>query len=187
MAPEEKMRLSTGFVRAAGYADKLRRTLLAQTKGIVQPNETVRTAAIINMRLFDVLRENNVEKGDVVRIMFNYEIVEEDGKKTIKVDWDSMTIEVYKNAGTIEGIKPPEEVERAVATAVVGEWREFEYDEDVFARLKLRAEEVIKTSTGYTMKGPDFEAEVLGKEKIRIKYTGPENKVNEFYAEILGG
>jgi len=187
MSGEERKRLSTGYVRAAGYADKLRRTLLAQNKGVVEPNETVRVAAIINMRLFDVLREHNVDKRDVVRIMFNYDVVEEGGKRTIKVDWNSMTIEIYKSAGVIEGVTPPEEVERAAVTAVAGEWREFEYDEDIFTKLKLKADEVIRTPQGYSLKGPNFEAEVIGKEKIRIKYTGPEEEVNEFYAEILGG
>ena len=187
MSSEEKKRLSTGFVRAAGYADKLRRTLLAQTKGTVEPREAVRVAALINMRLFDVLRENNVEKSDVVRIIFDYSIVEENGKRKIEVDWNSMTIEVFKSAGTIQGVTPPEEVEAAARTAVAGEWREFEYDDEVFMRLKLKADEVIKTDEGYSLKGSDFEAEVIDKKSIRIRYTGPEERVNEFYAEILGG
>ena len=183
---EEIKRLSTGFIRAAGYADKLRRTMLAQTKGLVDAKEAIRVAALINMRLFDVLQENNVDKGDVVRIMFNYRITSENGRK-ISVDWDSMIIEVYKSSGVIQGITPPEEIETTEKTAIVGEWREFEYDEDVFKRLKLKAEEITKTETGYIFKGADFEAEIIGKEKIRIRYTGPEEKVNEFYAEILGG
>ncbi len=184
MSIVEKKRLSTGFVRAAGYADKLRRTLLAQNKGVIASNETVRIAALINMKLFEVLREKNVEKGDVVRIMFDYDIVEENGKKTIKPHWDTFTIEIYKNAGVIEGITPPEEVERP--TAVAGEWREFDYDEDLFTKLKLKANEVIRIQEGYSLKGSDFEAEVIGTDKIRIKYIGPEDKVNDFFAEILG-
>jgi len=179
----EKKRLSTGFVRAAGYADKLRRTLLAQNKGVVAPNETIRVAALINMKLFDVLRENNVDKGDVVRIMFDYDILDDGGKKTIKPHWNTFTIEIYKSAGIIEGIEPPEETEVATGT---GEWRELNYDEDIFGKLKLKAEEVIRTQNGYSIKGPNFEAEVIGKEKIRIKYTGPAEKASEFFAEIMG-
>ncbi len=184
MAIIDKKRLSTGFVRAAGYADKLRRTLLAQNKGVVAPNETIRIAALINMKLFDILRDNNVDKGDVVRIMFDYDVVDENGKKTIKPHWDTFTIEIYKSAGTIEGIEPPEEIESKVEST--GEWRELDYDEEIFGRLKLKAEEVIRTQNGYSIKGPDFEAEVIGKEKIRIKYTGPIDKSNEFFAEIIG-
>lgn len=185
MSVVEKKRLSTGFVRAAGYADKLRRTLLAQNKGVVSPNETIRVAAIINMKLFDVLRENNVEKGDVVRIIFDYDVVDEGGKKTIKPHWDTFTIEIYKSSSLIEGIQPPEEIE--ASRDIVGEWREFGFDDDLFMKLKLKAEEVIKTSEGYSLKGRDFEAEVLGKEKIRIKYTGPAEKANAFFADLLGG
>lgn len=179
----EKKRLSTGFVRAAGYADKLRRTLLAQNKGVVAPNETIRIAALINMKLFDTLRENNVDKSDVVRIMFNYDVVDEGGKKTIKPDWNTFTIEIYKNAGTIEGIEPPEEAEIQADT---GEWRELDYNEEIFGKLKLKADEVIRTQNGYSIRGPNFEAEVIGREKIRIKYIGPSEKANEFFAEILG-
>jgi len=181
------MRLSTGFIRAAGYANKLRRTLIALTKGIIEPAEAARKAAVINMRLFDVFREKGIEKGDVVRILFEFDIVEKEGKKDINIDWSTMTIEVYKNAGVITGITPPEEVAAAAQTAVAGEWREFDYDEDIFKRLKLKAEEVIKTDKGYTLRASDFEAEVIDKERIRIKYTGPPEKVNEFYVEILSG
>ncbi|MHA1617130.1 MAG: single- stranded DNA-binding family protein [Candidatus Njordarchaeales archaeon] len=181
----ERMRLSTGFVRAAGYANKLRRTLIALTKGIIEPAEAARKAAVINMRLFDVFREKGIDKGDVVRIIFEFDIVDKDGKKDIQVDWNTMSIEVYKNAGVITGITPPEEVAAEAQTAVVGEWREFEYDDEIFKKLKLKAEEIIKTDTGYTLRASDFEAEVIDKEKIRIKYTGPPEKVNEFYVEVL--
>lgn len=184
----EKIRLSTGFVRAAGYANKLRRTLLAQTRGKIEANEAIRVAALINMRLFEVLQENNVDKADVVRIIFYYTITDAGGKKTISVDWDSFSIEVYKNAGVIEGITPPKETELPAPEPVpqVGEWREIDYNDNIFMKLKIKADEILKTAQGYSLKGPNFEAEVVDKDKIRIKYTGPESEASTFYAEILG-
>jgi len=179
----ERIRLSTGFVRAAGYADKIRRTFFALTKGKgVSPQEVVRTTARINMRLFDIFREKNIDKADVVRVIFEFEITED---KKLSIDWSTVTVEVYKYTETIEGISPPEEVEAEAKTAVVGEWRNFEYDESIFKQLKLKAEEFKKTDYGYYLAGPDFEAEVHDKEKIRIKYTGPPDKVNEFWSDIL--
>lgn len=86
------IKVSTGLVRAAGYADKLRKVLIAKTRNKVPPKEAVRVAAHINQHLFKVLQENRVEKSDVVRIFLNVDVV---GDK-ILVDWKSLTIEVYK-------------------------------------------------------------------------------------------
>ncbi len=86
------IRISTGLVRAAGYADKLRRVLIAATKGKASPEEAVKIASYINQHLFKIFRENNVEKSDVVRIFLNIDII--DGK--ILIDWNSLSIEVYK-------------------------------------------------------------------------------------------
>ncbi len=121
-----RLSISTGPVRASGYADKLRRVLIAATrKRGVKTEDAVKVAAHMNQHLFKILRENNVDKSDVVRIMFNIDIV--DG--TIHVDWASVKIEVYKQekevgAADIESKVPEEmpevtdeEVRRAVEEA----------------------------------------------------------------------
>lgn len=87
--------LSTGFVVAAGYADKLRRTLFALTKGKVSSEEVVRAAAEINQYLFQkIVEEMKVDKLDVVRIRVPFEI--KDGQ--IVWDKENVQIEVYKRA-----------------------------------------------------------------------------------------
>jgi len=82
--------LSTGFVRAAGYADKVRRVLFARAKGL-DPQEIVKAAAEFNMKIFDVMQERKVDKNDVVRIRCDFTI--KDGK--IEWNWDSLELEVY--------------------------------------------------------------------------------------------
>jgi len=82
--------LSTGFVRAAGYADKVRRVLFARAKGL-DPQEIVKAAAEFNMKIFDVMQERKVDKNDVVRIRCDFTI--KNGK--IEWNWDSLELEVY--------------------------------------------------------------------------------------------
>ncbi len=87
------IRISTGPVRAAGYADKLRRVLIAATKNRGVPvEEAIRVAAYINQQLFKIMRNSGVNKDDVVRILFEIDIL--DGK--IGVNWRSIRIEVFK-------------------------------------------------------------------------------------------
>jgi len=178
-----KKMLSSGFVRASGFAIKLRRTLIAQTKPEgVDAAEAVRCVAPLNMQLYRILVEKEgVKKDDVVRIRIMYDIVEENGKKTIKFDWDSCTIEIYRKEKEITGIEPPKEM-----MAEVGEWREFPFSEELEKRLKLLAVEMKKEGDLLRIKGEDFEAEIIGQEKIRIRYLGPQEKLNEFFTRILG-
>ncbi|ASJ13951.1 single- stranded DNA-binding family protein [Thermococcus radiotolerans] len=86
------MRLSTGFVRASGYAYKVRRVLFALTRKKVDPREVVRAAGELNQKIFEKLQELGVEKSDVVRITVPFSI--EDG--TIKWDYEGLNIEVYR-------------------------------------------------------------------------------------------
>ncbi|MCD6157671.1 MAG: DUF2258 domain-containing protein [Euryarchaeota archaeon] len=86
--------LSTGFIIAAGYANKIRRTAFAQMKDYADAREIVRATAALNMALFDVLREFNVDKTDVVRIRISYRIF--DGK--ISWDPDTLEVEIFKRA-----------------------------------------------------------------------------------------
>jgi len=65
-------RLSTGFVRANGYANKVRKVLFALTRGKVVPENVVRASAHLNQYLFDKLQELSVKKEDVVRISIGF-------------------------------------------------------------------------------------------------------------------
>ena len=108
--------MSTGFVRAAGYADKVRRVLFATVKGI-DPQEIVRASAEFNMKVFDKLQEMKVDKSDVVRIMCDYEIKE--GK--IEWKWDTLNIEVYAREDKpllSEAMKEVEEAREALREIV---------------------------------------------------------------------
>ncbi|MDK2868831.1 MAG: hypothetical protein PWP39_66 [Pyrococcus sp.] len=82
----------TGFVRASGYANKVRRVLFAITRGKVFPEEVVKAAGELNKIIFEKLQEMGVKKEDVVRISVDFNI--EDGK--IVWNLDSLEIETYK-------------------------------------------------------------------------------------------
>jgi hypothetical protein len=101
------MKLSTGYVRASGYAYKVRRVLFALTKGKVDPKEVVRAAGELNSKIFEKLQELGVDKGDVVRINVEFSI--QDG--SIVWDYDTLSIEVYKKGEEARLAKAMEEVE----------------------------------------------------------------------------
>ena len=101
------MRLSTGFVRASGYAYKVRRVLFALTRKKVDPREVVRAAGELNQKIFEKLQELGVEKSDVVRITVPFSI--EDG--TIKWDYGGLNIEVYRKSEEEKLAMAMEEIE----------------------------------------------------------------------------
>ena len=95
------MRMSTGFVRAAGYDDKVRRVLFAITRDEkIKEEEVLRAAAEFNKRVFEEMQKRGIEKRDVVRIACEFDI--EDGKIVWK--WDTLEIEAYKETEEI-GVK----------------------------------------------------------------------------------
>jgi len=102
-------RLSTGFVRANGYANKVRKVLFALTRGKVVPENVVRASAHLNQYLFDKLQELSVKKEDVVRISIGFSI------KSGEIEWnyDSLQIEVYKKEEEEKLAKAMEEVEES--------------------------------------------------------------------------
>jgi hypothetical protein len=101
--------LSTGFIIAGAYADKVRKTLFAQLRdhlkrGEVSAQEIARAAAELNRALYHILVERlKSEKGDVVRAKIEYEV--ESGKVVWK--YDTLQLEVFKRV-------PDEEVQRIV-------------------------------------------------------------------------
>ncbi|PWV36756.1 MAG: DUF2258 domain-containing protein, partial [Desulfurococcaceae archaeon] len=72
--------LSSGYVIAGGYADKLRRTAFAQLRdeikgGVISSQEVARAVGELNSTLYKILVDRfKVDKGDVVRIRIDYQI-----------------------------------------------------------------------------------------------------------------
>ncbi|MEM4702287.1 MAG: DUF2258 domain-containing protein, partial [Archaeoglobaceae archaeon] len=91
-------KLSSGFIIAGAYADKIRRTAFAQLRdamkeGVIKGEEIARSVAQLNRLLYNILVEElKVEKGDVVRIVIEYELSQG------KVNWklDTLKVEVFK-------------------------------------------------------------------------------------------
>ena len=91
--------LSTGFVKASGYATKLRRTLFAQLsnrikEGSIDSDTVAKKAGELNRLLYIALLGAGVQKDDVVRIRIDYAIKDGD------IIWlpETLSIEVYKLA-----------------------------------------------------------------------------------------
>ena len=120
--------LSTGFVIAGAYADKLRRVLFAQLrdrikKGEIDNKTVAMRAGELNRLLFDVIvNKLKLDKGDVVRIRVEYDIVDGD----IKWRLDTLRIEAFRRI-------PDDEIAKAVKETV-------EKAEEVLAR-EVTAEE----------------------------------------------
>jgi len=96
--------LSSGYVIAGAYADKLRRTMFAQLRdevkrGSISSQEIARAVGELNSTLYRILVDRfKVDKGDVVRIKIDYRI--EDGK----IVWDpsKLVIEVFRRDHQVE-------------------------------------------------------------------------------------
>ncbi len=101
-------KLFTGFVRAAGYARKVRKALFAVLKNRVDAREVVRASAEVNQRIFERMREMDVDKSDVVTIEIEFEI--KDGK--IEWNYDSLKIEVFRKEEEEKLSRAMEEAEK---------------------------------------------------------------------------
>lgn len=92
--------LRSGLVRASGYANKIRRVSFATFKNAIDKEEIVRAAAELNMKLFDTIREHNIQKNYIIRIEVPYRITTDN-----KIEWDysGIKIEVFVPTVIIEG------------------------------------------------------------------------------------
>ncbi len=92
--------LRSGLVRASGYANKVRRAAFATFRNVVDNREIVRAAAELNMHLFNLLKEHNVQKNYIIRIEAPYRINDEN-----KIEWlrDEIKVEVFVPTAVIEG------------------------------------------------------------------------------------
>ena len=103
--------LRSGLVLAAGYADKLRRTVFAQLRDYVKKDKEFASrvayyVATLNRALFTLLVEDlRVDKLDVVRITIDYDI--DEANKAINWKWDTLKVEIYRRV-------PPETYDEAL-------------------------------------------------------------------------
>lgn len=108
--------LRSGLILAAGYADKVRRTVFAQLKDYVKKdkefaNKIAYYIAMLNRALFALLVEElKVDKLDAVRITIDYDV--DEVNKAIVWKWDTLRIEVYRRV-------PPETYEEVLKKFVV--------------------------------------------------------------------
>ena len=123
--------LSTGFIIAGAYADKVRKVAFAQLRdelrrGNIDAQTIVRRTAELNRLLYDILVNRlRVDKGDVVRIRIEYEVSNRD------IVWklDTLQIEVFRRVpddevrkAVEETVKAAEKVLAAPPTAEEREW-----------------------------------------------------------------
>ncbi|MEZ0290534.1 MAG: DUF2258 domain-containing protein [Sulfolobales archaeon] len=141
----QERRLSTGYVWAATYADKIRRTIYAQLKDLIKENKALREQiprdiAQLNSALYRLLVEDlKIGKTDLVRIRINYTI------KNNSIEWkpETLSVEAFRRV-------PQEEIEPHVSrlrstwkeALVVGISYNFEEmgkteDEDIVYVIKL--------------------------------------------------
>lgn len=108
--------LRSGLVLAAGYADKLRRTLFAQLRDYTKKDKEFAAkiayaAATLNRALFTLfVEELKVDKLDVVRINIDYDV--DEVNKTITWKWDTLRVEIYRRV-------PPETYEEVLKNFIV--------------------------------------------------------------------
>jgi len=102
--------LRSGYVIAGAYADKVRRTLFAQTRELVRsgeltPQEVARASGELNKVLYEgFVNRLRTDKGDVVMIDIEYEV--EEGR--IKWNYDKLNVRVWRRV-------PEEEVARVLS------------------------------------------------------------------------
>jgi hypothetical protein len=128
--------LSTGFVRAAGYANKVRKVLFATARGKAEAKEIIRASAELNQKIFEKLQEMGVEKSDVIRIEIEFDISDE-GK--IEWNYDTLTIEVFKREEEeklTRAMKEVEETEKALEGVISELADAMKEVEDAMIKLK---------------------------------------------------
>ena len=145
------MQLSTGFIIAGAYADKIKKTMFAQlreavSKGELESREIARAAAELNQLLYRVIvDELKSDKGDVVRARVDYDIV--NGRVVFKLD--TLKLEYFKRV-------PDEEVAKAVEKALA------EFEKEAALRGAFEVEKVASTALGDQVFKVLFEGREVG-------------------------
>ncbi|MEM1525617.1 MAG: DUF2258 domain-containing protein [Ignisphaera sp.] len=108
-------RLSSGFVIAGAYADKIRRAMFAQMRDYIRKDKEwgqriALAIAQLNRFLYTIFVEQlKIDKGDVIRVRIDYDIDEQ--SKNILWHWDSIIVEVFRRI-------PQEDVDKLVKTLI---------------------------------------------------------------------
>jgi len=137
--------LSSGFVIAGAYADKVRRTLFAQMGDYVKRDKAwaqkvAYAAAQLNKFLYTIIirlgEQFKVDKGDVIRVRIEYDI--DENTKEVKWKWETLQLEVFKRI-------PQDQVD-----AVVKEFT-------------AKATEVLAATVAYSLKklGETFDGDIV--------------------------
>jgi len=142
--------LRTGYVIAGAYADKVRRTLFAQTRDLVKggtltPQEVARATGELNRILYEVfVNKLKTDKGDVVMVSIEYNI--EDNR--IVWNYDKLEVRVWRRERedvVARALSEVKMVARELATRVI----QFEVARigeteggDIIYSLKLAGREV---------------------------------------------
>lgn len=193
--------LRSGLVLAAGYADKLRRTIYAQLREYAKRDrefagKIAYYTAALNRALYTLLVENlKVDKLDVVRISIEYEV--DEVNKAIIWKWNTLRVDVYRRI-------PPETYEEIVknfikiapelavgivkfSLAKIGET----FDGDVVYSIKIAEKEVgsavafqLDENTVVLKKAAVVEPTPAVYEKARLELAG--RMVEEVLLEQLG-
>jgi hypothetical protein len=163
-------RLSSGFVIAGAYADKIRRTMFAQMRDYVKRDKEwgqriALAIAQLNRFLYTLLVEQlKIDKGDVVRVRIDYDIDEQN--KNIVWKWDTLTVEAFRKV-------PQEEVEKVVKT------------------LTAKALEISTAAVAYTLEklGETFDSDIVLAIKLGERDVGAAiiTPVNESLAVLKKG
>jgi hypothetical protein len=104
-------RLSSGFVIAGAYADKIRRTMFAQMRDYVRKDKEwgqriALAIAQLNRFLYTLFVEQlKIDKGDIVRVRIDYDVDEQN--KNITWRWDALSVEAFRRI-------PQEEVDKII-------------------------------------------------------------------------
>ncbi|RUM46660.1 MAG: hypothetical protein DSY37_04740 [Hyperthermus sp.] len=179
--------LSTGFVIAGAYADKLRRVLFAQLRtelkrGEIEGKKIAQRAGELNRLLFEILVNRlHIDKGDVVRIRVEYDIKDND------IQWklNTLRIEVFKRVPDEQLVQTIRETiresEKILARPVSEEeiaWTEKVTEKEVEREIKRRIEEAETKIKGeeFNIAEAIFYGETVSGEKIAlVKNTEGEN------------
>ncbi|HIQ49745.1 MAG TPA: DUF2258 domain-containing protein [Nanoarchaeota archaeon] len=146
------MKLSSGYIIVGAYADKVRRILFAQLKDYIKNKEIssqdiAKASGDLNKLLYEIfVNKLKLDKGDVVRIMVEYELVNN------KINWklDTLNIEVFK--------RMPEEEIKPVITDAISRIEELEEVE----QTKFNIEKAGKTELGDIVYFVKVEGEFVG-------------------------
>ena len=192
--------LSTGFVIAGAYADKLRRVLFAQLRDAIKrgeiDNKTVaQRAGELNRLLFEILvNKLKIDKGDVVRIRIEYDV--KDGDIVWKLD--TLRIEAFRRIPdeevekiVKESIKKKEEILAREVTEEERAWTEAR-EREVEREVQRRAEEAREAArremeAAEAAKAAEERAEAAAAKLLTAKDIGVEIADAVFYGRTAKG